>query len=371
MKTAVDRLNHLNIALMLASCALAFAIPFELFLLAYAILGPLHYLTEISWIHDRRYFVDPDRSARGRHLMIGWLLLVGLTLAVMIYGLVAERLLHGAASPAWEIGLFYMVFVAAALLIFKASEPVVAGVILPAGLGLILFSSSPVYGLIAFFIITIVHVLIFTAAFLLFGALKTRSRSGIISVAVYASCVISFFLLAPPVPAASDFIRQNYEPFETLNAQLIQVLGLGPGTALREIYESPAGAVVMRLIAFAYTYHYLNWFTKTSVIGWNKISKARAGIILALWLGALLLYAYDYLLGFVVLYSLSVLHVMLELPLNHQSFAGIGRELHALLRPLSPAPALAAQPAPVSRKAARRASRLRAQAIPRSRMRRG
>jgi hypothetical protein len=361
MKTAVDRLNHLNIALMVASCALAFAIPFELFLLAYAILGPLHYLTEISWIHDRRYFVDSDRSARGRNLMIGWLALVGLTLAVMVYGLVAERLLQGTASPVWEIGLFYLVFVAAALLIFRVNQLAATGVILLTGLGLLLFSGSPYYGLIAFFIITIVHVLVFTAAFLLFGALKTRSRSGLASVAVYAACVISVFLFAPAAPAASDFIRQNYAPFETLNAQLIRVLGLGPGTALREIYESPAGAVVMRLIAFAYTYHYLNWFTKTSVIGWNKISKARAGMILVLWLAALALYAYDYLLGFVVLYSLSVLHVMLELPLNHQSFAGIGRELFALRRPLSLAPARAPQPAPVSRKAARQARRFRAQ----------
>ena len=32
--------------------------------------------------------------------------------------------------------------------------------------------------------------------------------------------------------------------------------------------------------------------------------------------------------------SLSVLHVMLELPLNHQSFAGIGRELASLFRPV-------------------------------------
>ena len=46
--TAQDRLNYLNIGLMAASCAVAWFLPFELFLLAYAVLGPLHYLTEIS-----------------------------------------------------------------------------------------------------------------------------------------------------------------------------------------------------------------------------------------------------------------------------------------------------------------------------------
>ena len=32
---------------------------------------------------------------------------------------------------------------------------------------------------------------------------------------------------------------------------------------------------VMRFIAFAYTYHYLNWFTKTRVIGWADILRRR------------------------------------------------------------------------------------------------
>lgn len=59
--TQGDRINHLNSLLMVASCAAAFLMPFELFLLAYAVLGPLHYLTEISWIHDRRYSAGPRR----------------------------------------------------------------------------------------------------------------------------------------------------------------------------------------------------------------------------------------------------------------------------------------------------------------------
>src|SRR5436190_7509305 len=41
---------------MLASAALACLLPFELFLLSYAVLGPLHYLTQISWLHDRGWF---------------------------------------------------------------------------------------------------------------------------------------------------------------------------------------------------------------------------------------------------------------------------------------------------------------------------
>jgi hypothetical protein len=33
-----------------------------------------------------------------------------------------------------------------------------------------------------------------------------------------------------------------------------------------------------------------------------------------------------------VFYSLSLLHVMLEFPPNHETFAGISRELYALLQ---------------------------------------
>src|SRR6188768_2442551 len=48
--------DYINIGLMLLSCVLAFFIPFELFLFSYAVLGPLHYLTEIGWLHKKNYF---------------------------------------------------------------------------------------------------------------------------------------------------------------------------------------------------------------------------------------------------------------------------------------------------------------------------
>jgi hypothetical protein len=161
--------------------------------------------------------------------------------------------------------------------------------------------------------------------------------------------VAVIFIVAPAPSAVGAYVRENYEPFEVLNVQLIRLLGLGPGAGLGEIYESRAGATVMRLIAFAYTYHYLNWFTKTSVIGWNRIPRARALAIIAAWVGAVAIYAWDYLLGFAVLYALSALHVMLELPLNHLSFAGIVRELARMFSGAQPA--AAAPPGRAARKA--------------------
>src|SRR6187402_1220555 len=51
-----QKIDIANIALMIVSCVAAFLLPFELFLFSYAVLGPLHYLTEISWLHRRDYF---------------------------------------------------------------------------------------------------------------------------------------------------------------------------------------------------------------------------------------------------------------------------------------------------------------------------
>ncbi len=326
--TVPDRVNHLNSALMVISCALAYVIPFELFLFSYAVLGPLHYLTEISWLHDRGYFLRLGSERRYRLDRL-WLGLVALTLVVMMYGAVAEKVLHRNVPPVWEIGLFYLVFLGAALVVFvrrriAASVAAVAGAVL-----LALFSRSPLYALFAFFLITIVHVFVFTAAFILLGALKSKSRSGVLSLAVFALCAISFFVCAPPAAAAAEYVRGTYVSFQTLNAQLIKLFNLGTGTTLAEIYDSAAGITVMRLIAFAYTYHYLNWFSKTSIIKWHAIPKGRTALILALWIAALVPFAFSYELGFVTLYMLSVLHVMLEFPLNHQSFVGIGHELRA------------------------------------------
>jgi hypothetical protein len=330
---AGDRINDVNSALMVLSCIAAYAFPFELFLFSYAVLGPLHYLTEISWLHDRGYFVRrPDARARAG-LDRFWLVLVGVTLAVMLYGVVGEKVLGANVSPVWEIGLFYLVFVTAAVVGFVRNRVAAAATAVVAAAALALFARSPWFALIAFLLITIVHVLVFTAAFILLGALKSRSRSGFISLGVFAACIASFFVYAPDVTSgAGDFVRGSYASFEALNAQLIRLFGLGTGTTHAEIYASTAGLIVMRLIAFAYTYHYLNWFSKTSVIRWHAIPKRRTALILALWVAALVPFAFSYAAGFVALYLLSVLHVMLEFPLNHQSFVGIGKELGALRR---------------------------------------
>src|SRR5690242_4455193 len=95
---AVERVNG---ALMVAACAAAFVAPFPLFLAAYAILGPLHYLTQISWLHDRHYFAPRPAARRW------WLVLVGAAMVVLLYGYVSNDLKRKPVKPTLEIAMVY------------------------------------------------------------------------------------------------------------------------------------------------------------------------------------------------------------------------------------------------------------------------
>jgi hypothetical protein len=57
----MSRFDAFHAGLMLAALGLAYALPCRLILLSYAVLGPAHYLTEISWLHERSYFL-PQRA---------------------------------------------------------------------------------------------------------------------------------------------------------------------------------------------------------------------------------------------------------------------------------------------------------------------
>lgn len=328
-KLSLDQLNYLNVGLILLSCVAAFLWPFELFLLAYAVLGPLHYLTEISWLHDKNYFTHTARAKRS------WLLLVGATMLVVLYGILVTATQASAASPAWEIALFYLVFMTAIAAALKLRRNFQILLLLTTLILLATLSSWRYYAVIAFFLITIIHVFVFTSAFILHGALKSRSLSALVTLCVFFACAVSFFVFVPEAGShtISEYVRSSYGSFNALNAELIKMLGLGQGRTASEIYESGTGLSVMRFIAFAYTYHYLNWFSKTSVIKWHEAARGRVALIAAVWIGALLLYARNYETGMTVLYSLSILHVMLEFPLNHQTFLGITKEARSLMRP--------------------------------------
>ena len=408
--TKDSKINFLNIGLMLITAVFAFFLPFETFLLAYAFLGPLHYLTEISWLHDRQYFT------KGKYDFVP-LLLIGVALS------------YAAFAKDFDFNIdFYKEFVALNLfdkllvlalfssLIFAFVKNLVVKII--AILFIFIFisgwlapenatensKSTTIFALTSL-VPTLIHVYVFTGLFMLFGALKSRSKTGLLSVSAFLIIPIYLVYGLPVTPKKnyiSDYGKEAYyadgdgffytnvsildhfrlmnEPNLTNKQYLDSIINKDSKTNQTPIAErqritdslsdklnqafivpnpeseyymrpipaklaipieskdyywnyvffSDFGIMLMRFIAFAYMYHYLNWFSKTEVIRWHKVPKIRFVAVLLLWLTACALYAYNYSLGLSFLFFLSFTHVLLEFPLNMVSIVGIGKETYQI-----------------------------------------
>jgi hypothetical protein len=223
------------------------------------------------------------------------------------------------------------VFAVAAGFVFVKDRWLRALLVIGAGIVCFYAGSVRFSMLFAILIPTIIHVWLFTAAFMLFGALKSRSRSGLAAVGAFLACSVVILVVDPDWSrAASQWGLASLGLFGKAPAAIGGLVG--KSFSLESLTTSREAVVVMRFIAFAYTYHYLNWFSKTSVIRWHETTPARLAVVVLLWVSAVGLYAWDYRLGFQVLFTLSALHVLLEFPLNHVSFAGIGKELATIVR---------------------------------------
>lgn len=343
-----ERLDAVNIGLMVASCAIALFIPFELFLFSYAILGPLHYLTEISWLHDKKYF---SKGKYDGYVLLG----IGLLITLATF---ANRM--GLEFPSNSVFFLTGIAVLAAILFaFVKSVFVRIG-----GFLLILiavFMALPKEGtpgnslsilFLLVFLPTLIHVYVFTGFFMLYGSLKSKSRVGLIAVGVLLLCPVFLWFFMPDFNpfGVTEYGRNAYLGkgfgFSSLNQTMLgEWLGMTPDMANiksqeqydaywnNAIFSSRTGILLMRFIAFAYTYHYLNWFSKTSIIQWHNVPKVRFMGVVGLWAVSVGLYLYDYSIGLQWLFFLSFAHVLLEFPLNATSIAGIGRFLQYRIFP--------------------------------------
>ena len=129
--------------------------------------------------------------------------------------------------------------------------------------------------------------------------------------------VIVFMAIDPTSYTVTRETTTIYDASMLLNVNAVTTQLLG-GLVDGQFYAlSPTALKVQIFIAFAYTYHYLNWFSKTSIIGWKEaLTTKRTVYISAIWIAAVGIYLYDFATGFVALYFLSLLHVFFEFPLN-------------------------------------------------------
>jgi len=334
--TSTEKIDVVNIGLMLISCVVAIILPFELFLIVYAILGPLHYLTEISWLHDRKYFT------KGKYDWLALLIIGLLITAFQFKEKINEALGIDISYPdSFNSNLVYVGLLGSIVFAtVKNNFYRIAGLVL-----LILTSglSKHMFVFFTIFIPTLIHVYIFTGLFMLFGALKSKSRFGIASVIALALCPVLLFTVYPNTYffAITPEHKSIYNGFfKLLNiSTLVDIFHVSKPVVNAPVpteqlvnnawdgilYHSQTGIMLMRFISFAYTYHYLNWFSKTKVIQWHKVPKARFAGVIVFWLISLAIYMKDYALGLQWLFFLSFLHVLLEFPLNVTSIVGIGK----------------------------------------------
>ncbi|MEI7802083.1 MAG: hypothetical protein WCI97_05540, partial [Bacteroidota bacterium] len=326
----------------------AFFRPFETFLFAYAFFGPAHYLTEISWLHDRNYFT------KGKFDWI-WLLLAGVIITLANF-----RLVPNLPDSASTIIIFVAFMSALVFVLVKNTITRIALIVFIAFISKFLVGFGFFESLFGVFMPTLIHVFIFTGLFILVGALKGRNLSGILSLVFFIGIAISFFYL--PISnghyTPTNYVMDSYghlkndgsfsDGFISLNYHIMSVFNLHdfgkPTVDLQQfidgfnnfLFENPLSLSIMAFIGFAYLYHYLNWFSKTSVIQWHNIPRSRFIGIIVLWILSEGLYAIDYAVGLQWLFFLSFTHVLLEFPLNQLTFINIGKEIGGIFSEKKP-----------------------------------
>lgn len=318
---ATDKgINITNMFLMFIAVVMSYILPFRMFLFAYAVLGPLHYLTEISWLERKNYFMEKKYD-------IWVFILLALLLTIALFD---------KDSKAGKFTTTYVItgFAFAILSFFIKSNPIKYG--LTVAVFLISFAikaDNTLFYFLAFGVMlpTLIHVYLFTGMFIFYGALKSRSRSGILSAGFFIICSLSFFFIKLPfLESVNKSIIDTMRYFLEINNAFARIFMDWKISDYNMFFETSYGIAIQRFVAFAYTYHYLNWFSKTTVIKWHEVSRARMIFILVLWVVSVFLYYYDYHTGFMALFFLSFLHVFFEFPLNLYTIRGIGREIRGV-----------------------------------------
>jgi len=306
-----------NIILIIVSAVFAFICPFQTFLIVYAFLGPLHYLTEINWLQQREYFLQDKTNV--------YYLFIPITLIGSIVYISSLSNL----KPAIPFLLFFTFLVS----IFNSSKNQNLYknwkfiVLLMVGIVTSFYFRNHFHTVFSIFLPSLIHVFIFTGIFILSGFLKTKNKWSLTTFITFLT--ISILLIS--INLNASFLEENtlskYQSFEKLNQTILFILGEESNTK-QSIYFSNFGIKLMQFIAFAYTYHYLNWFSKTSIIQWHKTTKIKFTVIILIWVVSVLLYLYNYKTGLYWLYLLSLTHVILEFPLNITSVKSLFKNKH-------------------------------------------
>ena len=331
--------DFLNFIFIVISFALALILPFELFLFSYAFLGPMHYLTEINWLKSKAYF---SKSKLPIYFIIGITLLISLHYINAYYDF-----LHFGIDKKLQKSLVTYLILSSFLFVlltelfknqFSKVKYAIIFIFLASILLTVLFlkNNYAVHIITFVFLPTLIHVFLFTFLFMWIGYLKKPSRFSLIScmLMLIIPFLIAFFpnQLFQEISSLQGFETYQNTSFLNLNYTISSFLDK-QFEASTSFYDTIHGIKIQSFIAFAYTYHYLNWFSKINVIGWAKsISKVNLFTVMLLWTVSVALYLYDFKLGLMVLFFMSLGHVLLEFPLNIVVVKGIYKHYQSKLK---------------------------------------
>ncbi|MBQ0787037.1 MAG: hypothetical protein KBT69_06035 [Oceanihabitans sp.] len=320
MKTL--HIDKLNLILILASFALACFLPFELFLFGYAFLGPLHYLTESNWIADKNYFVP---NTYWKYLVLVAAIIYSIPF-VFSLSIVSEFINESTITfviykmaKYTNFVLFFILISAVLALFYKTYKVFIISFLIAFLLSFWTYTTEAYLLINGLLLPTIIHVYVFTLLFMMYGVKNKKTTYGILNIILIIVLPLSLVFLDTEIfnYQFSDAVKNTYvnNNFHVLNANLAKLFGVYED--LKFFFYEKLDVKIQIFIAFAYIYHYLNWFSKTTIIGWHKeLTGKKAILILGVWIAILFCYLYDYRLGLVISIFLSVSHVMLEFPLN-------------------------------------------------------
>lgn len=308
--SAGENQHVVNLVVLLVSAMAAWLVPLQTFLLAYAVIGPFHYLTEIAWLRKKDfYFGDGVISPR-----------LFLIATVALCSAACLDLYFRRGWAAYAIGGLIVLSLGALV----KNVPVLLG-----ALGLLLGVKLFVHGyglFLALFVPTVVHVFFFTLIFLISGAMRGKRGSLLawLNPLLLVTIPLVLIRLGPGLGAAlpSQYWMTSEATFAGLHEYIAGLIGLGMNFDPRKALE-PNAIAVFRFLAFIYLHHYLNWFAKTELLAWHKVSRTSWVVIGVVYAAAVGSYAYSFAVGFYAAYFLSLLHVLLELPLNWRSGTGL------------------------------------------------
>ncbi len=328
MKGLIQNIDIINLLLIVLAGILAYLFPLELFIFSFAILGPLHYLTEINWLKTKNFF-SPSLS-------INWLLIAVIASLILV---IPKLYLHFIDEQNSIISIFFSrvnqwsngaIFICLALAIGilflkKRQHLLILGIV--AVLGAIIFNEFESYILfIGILIPTVIHVYVFTLLFMFYGAHKSKSKLGYLSVALAILIPLAFCFISvnPENYSFNDSLKSTYIANNLHNApvKFAEFLGLSDGKTF--FFYEDLELRLMMFMSFIYLYHYLNWFSKTTTIFWHKsLTLKRSILILILWVVMVGLFYFNYQIGFLTALFFSFLHVILEFPLNMLSIQNL------------------------------------------------